>query len=64
MTSRQQFRFQCLQLANILGAAKVLKPHEIIPTAMEYFKWVDDNPDEPVEVDRLALKYQVSKFKP
>lgn len=58
MKSRGETRLECLRMANTLGVAKVIQPKDVIPQAMEFFKWVDDDPNEDAGVPRLAERFR------
>ena len=60
MRSRTEFRLECLKLANSIGCAKNIRPDQVIPTAMEYFKWVDDDPNEPVKTEKLKERFRAA----
>jgi len=61
MKSHMETRLECLRLAVMLGSAKVLDPGKVMPFAMEFFRWVDNNPEEKVEVSQLAERFRVSR---
>ena len=49
MKSRTQIRLECLKMAGGLGNAKVIAPKNIIATAEQFFKWVEDSPEPSPE---------------
>ena len=57
MKSQMELRLECLKLANTIATGKNIKPAEVIPTAMEYFKWVDGS-DEPAATSRLSQRFR------
>ena len=58
MRNRSELRLECLKLANSIACGKNIKPTDVIPTAMEYFKWVDDAPKEDAHPERLQEKFR------
>lgn len=58
MRSRAEIRLECLKLANSIACGKNIRPADVIPTAMEYFKWVDDA-DGDADVGKLAETFKV-----
>lgn len=61
MMTRQQYRLECLKMANSMAASKNIQPKEVIPTAMEYFRWVDDAPDDEADTSQLAQRFRVHR---
>ena len=60
MKSFSETRLECVRLANVLATAKVIPPKEVIPTAMEFFKWIDggDEKATPNDVARVAERFR------
>lgn len=61
MISRSQVRLECLKLANVMGSSKNIKPEAVIPTAMEYFRWVDDDPEDKSDTQQLTERFRVAR---
>lgn len=49
MKSRTQIRLECLKMVISLVTAKTLAPSKAMTTAEDFFKWVEDVPDESPE---------------
>lgn len=60
MKSRMEFRLECLKMAASLAGSKNITPSAVIPTAMEFYKWVENNPDEDVGTERLSENFKVT----
>lgn len=61
MLSRTQTRLECLKLANAVACGKSISPKDVIPTAMEYFKWVDDDPSDQADTTKLTERFKVAR---
>lgn len=61
MKSRGEMRLECLKLANAVACGKSIPPKDVIPTAMEYFKWVDDDPNEKADTSKLTERFHVAR---
>lgn len=57
MKSQMELRLECLKLATSLGASKNIAAKDVIPTAMEFFRWIDNNPDDKPDLDKLRTKF-------
>lgn len=57
MKTISQMKLECLRLAANLASAKQIKQFEVIPTAMEYYKWIDGNMDDVADVGALYAKF-------
>lgn len=59
MKSSMDIRLECLRLATTLGTAKVINHADVLPRAMEFFRWVDRGDERADEdnVQRLIEKY-------
>jgi hypothetical protein len=60
MKSSKELRLECIKLASILATAKLVPPGQVVPTAMEYLKWIDGDDDASADPDAfrsLARKY-------
>lgn len=64
MKSRMELRLECLRLAATLGASKNIPPKEVVPYAMEFFKWIDDNPEDETDTEQLASRFRVAVHSP
>lgn len=61
MKTRMETRMECLRLAVTIGASKTITPKEIVPTAMEFFRWVDDDPADTADVDKLRERWPLGR---
>jgi hypothetical protein len=57
MKSQMETRLECLRLAAMLGSAKVLPPPSVLPYAMDFYKWVDSDPNEQVDTAPLVARF-------
>lgn len=60
MKSRMDMRLECLRLAASLGASKNIPPAQVVPFAMEFFKWVDDDPNDKADTRQIADRFRVA----
>lgn len=60
MKTQMEIRLECLRLATSLGASKQIAPHNVVGTAMEFYRWVDGHDGDkatPESVQRLASRF-------
>lgn len=57
MKSQMELRMECLRMAASLGIAKVVEAKNIVPTAMEFFRFVDDDPNDEADTSRLGERF-------
>jgi hypothetical protein len=57
MRTLSEVRLECVRLAASLAGAKAIQPKDIIPTAMEFYRWVDEGSDGKVDVGVLIAQY-------
>lgn len=60
MKSERDLKLECLKLASMLATGKTIRPDQVIPQAMEYFRWVDKHEELANEGDvtRLASHFR------
>lgn len=56
MKTSMELRMQCLTIANTLAVSKNIPAKDVIPTAMEYMKWVEDGGDLAGDGDVARLR--------
>ena len=59
MKSETELRMECLRLATVCASAKIIKGSEVLPYAMEFFRWVDNDPNDKVDTKKLASTFKV-----
>ena len=57
MRTLSETRLECIRLAASLAASKTIPPRDVIPTAMEFFRWVDEGSDGKADVGDLIAKF-------
>lgn len=56
MKTTAEMRMHCLTIANTLAVSKNIPPKDVIPTAMEYMKWIDGGGELADEGDVATLR--------
>lgn len=59
MKSLGQVRLERLRLATALASSKNIPASAVVPTAMEFFKWIDD-PDAEADTSKLATHWRAA----
>lgn len=52
-----QLRLECLRLAANLASAKLIRHADVIPTAMEFYRWVDSGDEGEIDIGALYAKF-------
>lgn len=56
MKTSMEMRLECIRLANTLATSKNIQPSDVVPTAMEYLKWIEQTDDRASESDFARLR--------
>jgi hypothetical protein len=50
----------CLRLAVSMAISKAIVAKDVLPTATEFYRWIDDDPEIRADATVLAAKYMKS----
>lgn len=59
MKSFRDIKLECVKLASMLATAKLIRPDDVIPRAMEYERWITGTDEKATSesVSELARRY-------
>lgn len=51
-------RMHCLSMAVSLAISKSIATKDVLPTAMEFFRWLDNDPDAKADLEPLRKRFE------